>query len=223
MTKACELIQDLLPLYADNVCSEESRKEVAQPIAECDSCKEMLRKMDTQLVVQADKDIKVIRSVKKRILTEKIASAAVITIFIIGIFTGIMFHLINTDCTMDYEKYNLAKNVAVKQDENGDVWLVRKNEATLSWFVFPDVMDENGNKMRDKGFEREKVEAMTYTLKQRKIDSFLTTTKFMTVKDVIAKDEYTLLFNVNEKEKINEIYYYDDKTDKDYLLWEREN
>jgi GDP-D-mannose dehydratase len=84
-------------------------------------------------------------------------------------------------------------------------------------------MDENGNKMRDKGFEREKAETMTYTLKQRKIDSFLTTTKFMTVKDVIAKDEYTLLFNVNEKEKINEIYYYDDKTDKDYLLWEREN
>lgn len=223
MTKACELIQDLLPLYADNVCSEESRKEVAQHIAECDSCKEMLRKMDTQLVVQADKDIKVIRSVKKRILTEKIASAAVIAIFIIGIFTGIMFHLINTDCTMDYEKYNLAENIAVKQDENGDVWLVRKNEATLSWFVFPDVMDENGNKMSDKGFEREKAEAMTYTLKQRKIDSFLTTTKFMTVKDVIAKDEYTLLFNVNEKEKINEIYYYDDKTDKDYLLWEREN
>ena len=223
MTKACELIQDLLPLYADNVCSEESRKEVAQHIAECDSCKEMLRKMDTQLVVQADKDIKVIRSVKKRILTEKIASAAVIAIFIIGIFTGIMFHLINTDCTMDYEKYNLAENVAVKQDEKGDVWLVRKNEATLSWFVSPDVMDENGNKMSDKGFEIEKAEAMTYTLKQRKIDSFLTTTKFMTVKDVIAKDEYTPLFNVNEKEKINEIYYYDDKTDKDYLLWEREN
>ena len=33
--QSCELIKDLLPLYADDVCSSESRAAVAEHIAEC--------------------------------------------------------------------------------------------------------------------------------------------------------------------------------------------
>ena len=38
----CDVIQDLLPLYADEACSEESRKLVEEHISECGDCMKML-------------------------------------------------------------------------------------------------------------------------------------------------------------------------------------
>lgn len=40
MNYPCNLIQDLLPLYLDGVCSEESRIAVEKHLSECSGCKE---------------------------------------------------------------------------------------------------------------------------------------------------------------------------------------
>ncbi|MDD7739949.1 MAG: zf-HC2 domain-containing protein [Fusicatenibacter sp.] len=40
---SCEVIQDLLPLYCDGVCSEESRKIILAHVQTCEKCKEELR------------------------------------------------------------------------------------------------------------------------------------------------------------------------------------
>lgn len=47
MNYPCELIGDLLPLYHDDVCSQESRDAVQQHIAECPSCKQKLKDLET--------------------------------------------------------------------------------------------------------------------------------------------------------------------------------
>jgi hypothetical protein len=44
-TKQCEVIQDLLPLYIDNVCSEESRRMVSEHLESCDECKSLYDNM----------------------------------------------------------------------------------------------------------------------------------------------------------------------------------
>ena len=41
----CEVIRDLLPLYADDACSEKSRLMVEEHLQECESCSEMLRRI----------------------------------------------------------------------------------------------------------------------------------------------------------------------------------
>lgn len=38
-TKQCEVIQDLLPLYIDNICSEESQRMVSEHLKSCNECK----------------------------------------------------------------------------------------------------------------------------------------------------------------------------------------
>ena len=38
----CNVIRDLLPLYADEVCSEDSREMVEEHISSCDECKQEL-------------------------------------------------------------------------------------------------------------------------------------------------------------------------------------
>ena len=48
MSKNCDMIKDLLPLYADDVCSEESRKAVEEHINSCPDCKAELELSQTQ-------------------------------------------------------------------------------------------------------------------------------------------------------------------------------
>jgi len=46
MKTSCKITKDLLPLYHDEVCSNESRAMVEEHLAECDNCKAELRSMD---------------------------------------------------------------------------------------------------------------------------------------------------------------------------------
>ncbi len=39
-TYPCEMIQDLLPLYHDGVCSKESEKIIKAHLSKCDACKQ---------------------------------------------------------------------------------------------------------------------------------------------------------------------------------------
>lgn len=42
----CGAVRDLLPLYRDNVCSDESRRLVEEHLAECADCKTLLERLD---------------------------------------------------------------------------------------------------------------------------------------------------------------------------------
>lgn len=46
MKLSCEVIQDLLPLYREDMLSQESRSLVKEHIAECDRCRELLTRME---------------------------------------------------------------------------------------------------------------------------------------------------------------------------------
>ena len=46
MKYPCDLVMDLLPLYHDEVCGESSKKIIEEHLAECDSCKSVMAKID---------------------------------------------------------------------------------------------------------------------------------------------------------------------------------
>lgn len=46
----CNVIKDLLPLYADQICSEESRGLVEEHLADCQDCTTLLRRMKNEEV-----------------------------------------------------------------------------------------------------------------------------------------------------------------------------
>jgi len=39
MNISCEIIRDLLPLYVDDVCSDDSRELVEHHLRDCESCR----------------------------------------------------------------------------------------------------------------------------------------------------------------------------------------
>ena len=53
---SCEIIQDLLPLYCDGVCSEESKKAILSHIQTCETCREELRVMDLPVDVPENRE-----------------------------------------------------------------------------------------------------------------------------------------------------------------------
>ena len=50
----CEVIQDLLPLYCDGVCSEESRELIQDHVQSCEKCREELRLMNLPMNFEKD-------------------------------------------------------------------------------------------------------------------------------------------------------------------------
>jgi len=64
----CELIQDVLPLYHDNVCSETSRKLVDSHLETCEKCTQVLKGMAVDIEMpklQAD-EAKPLKSIKRK-------------------------------------------------------------------------------------------------------------------------------------------------------------
>lgn len=62
MKLPCEIVQDLLPLYADGVCSEQSKTEIQTHVAECEGCRRQLEAMRSQ--EQALKETKEMKDMK---------------------------------------------------------------------------------------------------------------------------------------------------------------
>ena len=120
MKATCDIIQDLLPLYCDNACSEESKKVVEAHIQECKQCRDDLSQMKKEIkreIPQIDKQkiaekAKNVWSKKKRIAF--IAGClAVMLIAIISVGAVFAVHASNSVDGDDYEalvKYTTIKH-----------------------------------------------------------------------------------------------------------------
>ena len=53
---SCGIIQDLLPLYCDGVCSEESQKTILSHIRTCENCREELRVMKLPMEIPEERE-----------------------------------------------------------------------------------------------------------------------------------------------------------------------
>lgn len=49
MSKQCKIIEDLLPLYHDGVCSAESREMIEEHLAQCEKCRKTLGQIEGEL------------------------------------------------------------------------------------------------------------------------------------------------------------------------------
>lgn len=64
MSVKCEVVKDLLPLYIDGVCSEESKKTVEEHLLNCKSCKEEMELLtaDLKTVSAKTEDKKIVKA-----------------------------------------------------------------------------------------------------------------------------------------------------------------
>lgn len=82
MRNICNIIRDLLPLYCDEICSEESKEMIEEHLPTCQECNKILEKMQSNsmdkeniLPFEIEKS-KVLKNIKKSIFRKKVLTAA---------------------------------------------------------------------------------------------------------------------------------------------------
>ena len=96
MRTPCEIVRDLLPLYADEVCSAESRALVEEHLSECPGCGEYLKQlrageMETEL--KQEKDTVIRRQAKRFKRRSEAAGVIVGGIFMIPILVFLIVNI----------------------------------------------------------------------------------------------------------------------------------
>ena len=111
MKYSCNLVKDLLPLYIDNVCSEESREIVEQHLAECSDCKAYYismgenNPMDASPVNQ-DQEYQKAQSflvVKRKLRLKQLLAALVSAVVLVGAFISAVAILSSHEKVVEYD------------------------------------------------------------------------------------------------------------------------
>jgi len=98
MKVSCEIINDLLPLFHDGICSNESRAMVEKHLAECDNCKAELQSMGEIIPIsnmeQNLSEADAIKKLSKKWRTGMLKSllkGALITVLVIAVIAIVLF------------------------------------------------------------------------------------------------------------------------------------
>jgi hypothetical protein len=213
MSNKCDIIKDLLPLYADDVCSDESRKAVEEHIKECADCKSELEKLGKNINVSPQKDAEVLKRIKRRLRIEKLVVGLVELVLVLIAGFYLLFYMAGYK-SMDYDKHGLSNSISVEEDENGDVYLTYGPVAVD--FVTKTAADDNGTILGESGFDHNK-KGYGVSFKQRRINIFAPSPEFF-----FSPDKKVLLFNSRNNPEYEYVFYYDEKDGDKHIVWERD-
>lgn len=100
MKTSCNVIQDLLPLYHDGVCSEESKELVQEHIAACAQCKDFLHNLKEEAApdkVDAAGALSAIGSAWRKSTKTALVKGLLIAFLICGIIFGALVAAMEVD------------------------------------------------------------------------------------------------------------------------------
>lgn len=85
MKLSCNVILDLLPLYYDQVCSDETKALVEEHLSSCESCREALKSMGGELPIpkQDIESVEILKNIKKELRTKEVRWMFIIIIIAI--------------------------------------------------------------------------------------------------------------------------------------------
>lgn len=140
----CNVIKDLLPLYADEVCSEDSREMVEEHISTCKECMQELEDYcyNTGLPeVTADVAMKNFnKKMNKKNLKKIIIGIFVSLVISFAIFLGGYYVLFEAIYVVPYSEDLLTVNIP--EDDGIDVWVNLDNYVEVKML---DLRDDEGN------------------------------------------------------------------------------
>lgn len=95
----CQVAGDLIPLYVDDVLSDDSVALVEEHLAECEACTEKVEQLRGDTVVSQDKDMKPLRSIKGKMKKDKriIAAVSAGVILLVVLATAFFCNLLSFD------------------------------------------------------------------------------------------------------------------------------
>lgn len=149
MDNNCNIVNDLLPLYIDNILSEDSRQFVENHLSSCDKCKMQLENLKTDVtVLPEDKDIKPFKKIKRKLTTRLILiivlAAALLAGWVFVWTTWIPVKYVGDRFIADMNVVFMDDGVYLKRDNlssRGDVLIYDDNDGIIRLYIAESVPD----------------------------------------------------------------------------------
>ena len=193
MKYSCNIIRDLIPLYIDGVCSEESKKVVDEHLEECNECKTYLSSMSEENKIidhfynddlKESQKISSFMAVKKRIQRKQILFGILAILIVVLIFASTIGILKSIHKTVEYKN-----NISVSMIDGSLVGKLYGSYYTNIKIKNIEVIDEG--KMSNYTF---------YCISNTVWDDISLKDNMMT--------EYVIVPNDKNAERIDRVYYY---------------
>lgn len=211
MSISCEVIKDLLPLYADGICSNESKKLVEEHLKKCEGCKRQFSNMKTDIsspkIIENEKDkVKALNKFAKNYNTKKIRT------FVLGVLICAVVCLVGI---VGYNYYYVTP-VEVLPSES---FTVKDSKRLVNGFILVEFEYKDLYKNTEVKTEIEDgnyvIKAYCPRAKTLKSSGEVYTTYKMLTSIKIDGD----LVETNEGENINGIYLGENNSDN--VVWEK--
>lgn len=109
----CNVIKDLLPLYADEVCSEDSRGIVEEHIASCDECRNELESYCYNTGLPEVNTEEVLKKFKKKMSRKNLKKVAIGVIICLAVIFSSVYVLFIPEFTVPYSENLLTAKIPV--------------------------------------------------------------------------------------------------------------
>lgn len=225
MENNCGIIKDLLPLYVDDACSKKSREVVETHIRECDGCRQEYEALKGETAIPAEVDDTLIRQVKRRIRLENIIVGVIVAlVLLVSLGTAGTIGVIKFfDEWSDMNDVVDADMVTVREDDNGDVWLIRKGSAVGAASIVINQYTPEGEVITD--FKKQTINPDADKSHVVVHLELYTSPAMLFWENVSGKsgnieEEQSILFNKAERENFDKVVWIEE-TGEENILWER--
>lgn len=190
MKYPCHLIEDLLPLYYDGVCSEKSNEDIKEHLSECAGCSEKYRALSEPEKIEnvsIDQEYEMqraasFRSVKRKITINRIAAILICVVIFAAMFlTYVIMQGKNIFVDADDITVSMNNGAIIAQVQGNDLSGARSKQVIIE--------DENG-----------KTEYVFFNI------STSVWGKMVTSKD--RTWDYTVRYADGVNNRVNYVYYY---------------
>lgn len=120
--QTCDIVQDLLPLYAENVASDSSRQLVEQHLQTCETCRTLLKQLTQPVVIPAEQDVQPLQSFQRSWRFKLFQAVAITTIVSICLFSAAAYlYFLEQPC--NYEDTQIVTSYATNSAGEDIFWI----------------------------------------------------------------------------------------------------
>ncbi|SKC69386.1 zf-HC2 domain-containing protein [Maledivibacter halophilus] len=146
MKNLCEIVKDLLPLYHDDVCSNESRSMVEKHLLECNDCKKYLDSMNNDFIQsnieKATEQAKFdrLKGLKKKLFRKTMMISAVSVLCAIVVFLAGFSLIFHYEIPILYEDELLSVDIA----DDGVINILFNSKDYHCIYTYTKTIEKNG-------------------------------------------------------------------------------
>lgn len=128
MNKMCSVIRDLLPLYIEDMVSEDTRAVIDEHLADCPACRAELASLETSPELKPETSAAPLKRLRRDLRKKKIQTIAVTVAFMAAILLSLFAYV----TAPQYFSYTPGL-MTLTEDENGAIIIVFNEKVTGSY------------------------------------------------------------------------------------------